>query len=94
MGEQLRVCRKCLPRQESWEEYFEKLSDYVKRMDDDLKVSQDIYESRLKFCSECDKFMNGMCRLCGCFVELRAAQKVQKCPDIPAKWERYKEDTK
>ena len=91
MNENLRMCRKCLPRQESWEEYFQKLSDYVNRMDEDLKVEQETYESRLALCAECGNLLNGMCRLCGCFVELRAAQKVKKCPDIPAKWERYKE---
>lgn len=88
-GEKLRVCRKCLPRTETREEYFEKLSDYVKRMDEDLKVDQETYEYRLELCSKCDNLLDGMCRICGCFVELRAAQKVKKCPGIPSRWDRY-----
>ena len=55
MSEKLRVCRKCLPRTETREEYFEKLSDYVKRMDEDLKVDQETYEKRLALCTENQK---------------------------------------
>lgn len=89
MGERLRICRKCLLGQETREEYFEKLSNYIERMDEELKVPQDVYEVRLSLCASCEKLIEGMCRYCGCFVELRAAQKIQKCPDIPAKWERF-----
>lgn len=91
MGERLRMCRKCLLEQESKEEYFEKLSRYIERMDEELKVTQKVYEDRLALCASCPKLLDGMCRLCGCFVELRAAQKNQKCPDIPSKWERIYE---
>ena len=79
MNGKLRVCRKCLPGQKNEEAFYE-----------DLKVDQQTYEKRLNICSTCDRLMNGMCRLCGCFVELRAVQKVRKCPDLPAKWEAQK----
>ena len=79
MNGKLRVCRKCLPEQNNEEAFYE-----------DLKVDQRAYEKRLNICSTCDRLMNGMCRLCGCFVELRAVQKVRKCPDLPAKWEAQK----
>lgn len=92
MGEGLRVCRKCLPGQEGKEAFYENLSSYIQRMDEELKVNQQNYESRLAICSTCEKLMNGMCRLCGCFVELRAVQKVRKCPDIPAKWKEQTEE--
>ena len=83
MNGKLRVCRKCLPEQNNEEAFYEDLSRYIQRMDEDLKVDQRAYEKRLNIC-------NGMCRLCGCFVELRAVQKVRKCPDLPAKWEAQK----
>lgn len=92
MGEGLRVCRKCLPGQGDKEAFYENLSSYIQRMDEELKVSQQTYESRLALCRRCEKLMNGMCRLCGCFVELRAVQKVRKCPDIPAKWKEQTEE--
>lgn len=88
MSRELRVCKKCLPGQELDEIYFQNLTRYIERMDEFVKVDQETYERRLAFCGSCEKQMKGMCRLCGCFVELRAAQKMQKCPDIPAKWER------
>ena len=82
MNGKLRVCRKCLPGQKNEEAFYEDLSRYIQRMDEELKVDQQTYEKRLG--------MSGMCRLCGCFVELRAVQKVRKCPDLPAKWEAQK----
>ena len=71
MNGKLRVCRKCLPGQKNEEAFYEDLSRYIQRMDE-------------------ERLMSGMCRLCGCFVELRAVQKVRKCPDLPAKWEAQK----
>ncbi len=90
MNGKLRECRKCLPGQKNEEAFYEDLSRYIQRMDEELKVDQQTYEERLNICSTCDRLMNGMCRLCGCFVELRAVQKVRKCPDLPAKWEAQK----
>ncbi|MDY3745248.1 MAG: DUF6171 family protein [Lachnospiraceae bacterium] len=37
-------------------------------------------------CRQCDRLLNGMCRICGCFVEMRAAIKVKSCPDVVPKW--------
>ena len=74
MNGKLRVCRKCLPGQKNEEAFYEDLSRYIQRMDEELKVDQQTYEKRLGIC----------------FVELRAVQKVRKCPDLPAKWEAQK----
>ena len=78
MNGKLRVCRKCLPGQKNEEAFYEDLSRYIQRMDEELKVDQQTYEKRLGICSSCERLMSGMCRLCGCFVELRAVQKVRK----------------
>lgn len=86
MTEGLRVCRKCLLRGETEAEYFRKLENYIARLDEDVRVEQEIYESRLEKCGQCTNLTNGMCRLCGCYVELRAALKVRKCPDMDRKW--------
>ena len=77
MNGKLRVCRKCLPGQKNEEAFYEDLSRYIQRMDEELKVDQQTYEKRLGICSSCERLMSGMCRLCGCFVELRAVQKVR-----------------
>lgn len=82
----LRVCRKCLLRGESGKEYFENLRNYIASLDDDVRVEQEIYEERLHKCAQCAQLLNGMCRLCGCYVELRAAIRVRKCPAMDRQW--------
>ncbi|MFR5913942.1 MAG: hypothetical protein ACLUGJ_01625 [Blautia wexlerae] len=38
MNGKLRVCRKCLPGQKNEESFYEDLSRYIQRMDEELKV--------------------------------------------------------
>ena len=40
MNGKLRVCRKCLPGQKNEEAFYEDLSRYIQRMDEELKVDQ------------------------------------------------------
>ncbi len=84
--EPLRVCRKCLLEQTSEEVYFQKLEEYIANLEEDVRAPQALYEERLTLCGTCPKLLGGMCRLCGCFVELRAALKVQRCPDVHPRW--------
>ena len=44
------------------------------------RVPEDVYESRLSRCKECEKLSAGTCSACGCYVELRALSTVSKCP--------------
>ena len=46
MNGKLRVCRKCLPGQKNEEAFYEDLSRYIQRMDEELKVDQQTYEKR------------------------------------------------
>lgn len=62
------------------------MENYIKSLEEEDRVSQEIYEKRLEICGTCENLMEGMCRLCGCFVELRASLRVRKCPSLPAKW--------
>ena len=82
----LRVCRKCLLYTESREEFFQKLEAYIDNLAEDDRTDQETYESRLKACAQCPNLTDGMCVLCGCYVELRAALKVRRCPDIARRW--------
>ena len=81
-----RVCRKCLLRDMPEQAYFENLQAYIRRMDEDLKVSDEVYESRLALCRSCTNLLNGMCRICGCYVELRAVMKKNLCPMVHPLW--------
>lgn len=75
-----RICRKCLTRDMDRSAYFENLHSYIANLDEDLKVDQVLYEKRLSLCKQCELLWDGMCRGCGCFVELRAVMKKNNCP--------------
>lgn len=80
-----RFCKKCLTRDlVGQEEYFQNLHEYIANMDADIKVTEEVYESRLQVCLGCDFLLQGMCRTCGCYVELRAVVAKNSCPN--KKW--------
>ena len=58
-------------------EMIEKYRDAIKLAD---RVTEEEYERRLAICRTCDKLLAGTCGACGCYVELRAAAKVSRCP--------------
>lgn len=79
--ENLRLCRKCLTRDMiGQEDYFRSLRDYIENLDVDIRTPEALYEERLGICKECDMLFQGMCRKCGCYVELRAAVIKNVCP--------------
>ena len=83
----LRLCKRCLTREMAGqEEYFRTLRTYIENLDIDIKAEEKLYEERLSICRECDMLFQGMCRKCGCYVELRAAVKANGCPG--KKWEK------
>lgn len=75
-----RICRKCLTRDMDQSAYFENLHSYIANLDEDIKAPGPLYEKRLSLCKQCDLLWDGMCRGCGCFVELRAVIKKNNCP--------------
>lgn len=75
-----RHCRKCLTRDMDQKAYFENLHTYIRNLDEELKVEEPLYEERLSLCQDCDLLADGMCRACGCYVELRAVMKKNRCP--------------
>lgn len=80
MEQQKRICRKCLTRDMDQAEYFANLHTYIENLDADIKVDSQLYNERLEICKGCDLLADGMCRACGCFVELRAALWKNSCP--------------
>ena len=74
------------------EEFFGNLRKYIERIDEDLKVPASVYEERLQECKECEKLANGMCRICGCYVELRAVMKKNICPMVHPRWTRVPDE--
>lgn len=85
-AEKLRNCKRCLLREMADQaEYFRSLKDYIENLDPDIRAEKHLYEERLEICRECDMLLQGMCRKCGCYVELRAAVRKNVCPR--GKWD-------
>lgn len=77
----LRFCRKCLIRElAGQEETFRTIREYIENLDPDIKAGRELYEERLEICKGCELLLQGMCRSCGCYVELRAAMEKNSCP--------------
>lgn len=81
-----RICKKCLTRDMKEVEYFKNLYIYIQNLNPDIKSSEREYKDRLEFCRDCNFLQNGMCKVCGCFVELRAAVAANHCPGTKKLW--------
>lgn len=86
MEQKENFCRRCLVREMADKDYIHSIQQYVDNIDEDIKTPQKEYETRLNQCKQCDNLLNGMCRICGCFVEMRAAVTRNYCPDVDKKW--------
>ena len=76
-----RICKKCLMRDmQDKAEYFQNLQSYIDNLAPDTKASEELYEERLGICKEWELLLEGMCRSCGCYVELRAVIEKNACP--------------
>lgn len=79
--ENRRFCKRCLTRDMAdGEELFRSMWEYINNLDIDIKTPAAVYEDRLAVCRKCDLLFEGMCRSCGCYVEMRAAVAGNGCP--------------
>lgn len=85
-GDPRRVCKKCLLRDTQEGEYFKNMYEYIALLDPEIKADAELYEERLAACKACGHLLNGMCRVCGCFVEMRAAVRKNYCPAAERFW--------
>lgn len=76
-----RLCKKCLIRESAdQQDIYRTIREYIDNLDSNIKVVDTIYEKRLAICRECDMLLTGMCRSCGCYVEMRAVIAKNNCP--------------
>lgn len=87
MAEPRKQCR-CLLAEAGEADMARVIAEYVASLDESVRTPEDAYSARLAICEGCDQLLNGTCRLCGCYVETRAAKKGQNCPMVPARWGR------
>lgn len=78
------VCKRCLLKDMNFEEYHTTILDYIESLED--RAQQELYDKRLSICRSCDNLINGMCKLCGCFVEVRAAKAKNECAKSSDIW--------
>lgn len=83
----VRYCRKCLLKDMDKNEYYKNVYDFIESLDEDVKAPKQEFERRIGICRECESLFEGMCRVCGCFVEMRAAVKNNYCPSVRDKWQ-------
>ena len=86
----MKPCR-CLLFEAGQADMARTVAEYVAGLDEAVRTPEEIYRARLSLCQGCDQLMNGTCRLCGCYVETRAAKRGQQCPMVPPRWTRTSE---
>lgn len=82
----MQECKRCLLYEMADRDQYESVKAYLASMPEEEKVADDIYRQRLEFCRQCDYLLSGMCRKCGCYVEVRAAGIRSHCPDTRGSW--------
>jgi len=81
-----RPCRNCLFNSIEREQIEKNIREYIESLSPDEKAGERLYNERLKICFECPNCIDGLCRICGCFVRSRAAKDRSYCPDITKRW--------
>ncbi len=76
----IKPCRKCLLAETDMKDVLESVQKLIARLPDEEKVSEETYAARLEICKGCGELKDGLCAVCGCFVELRAAKRRMDCP--------------
>lgn len=82
----MKVCKRCLLNELDDTDYFKSIYEYIDNIPEINKCGNKEYLKRLDICKGCNNLLNGMCKHCGCFVEVRAAKRNQHCPDRNKYW--------
>ena len=81
MDTETRICYQCLIREIAEDDYYsENIEKYILALKASDRASDELYEERLSTCKQCDKLLSGTCQACGCYVEIRAAMNIARCP--------------
>ncbi len=78
-------CKKCLLLEAGEKVTYSEIMAVVDTYDKNDLVDEITLSARLNFCKKCDFLIAGMCRKCGCYVEIRARLKNQSCPNYDNK---------
>jgi hypothetical protein len=82
------ICKRCLLNDRvDAKALAERLNEWIACMPPDSQTPSDIYTARLHICTACGHQADGLCGLCGCYVEWRAAHITGRCPDTQDRWD-------
>ncbi len=80
-------CRRCLLEDlPSGAELAANIRELIGQLPPERRAPEETVRIRLAACRGCDHLYDGLCALCGCYVELRAARNPSRCPDLPDRW--------
>ncbi|MCL2362355.1 MAG: DUF6171 family protein [Defluviitaleaceae bacterium] len=82
----MKPCPKCLLGELDEADFARQIYAHIAALPEDERAGDVLHQERLQLCKYCDNLVNGICKLCGCFVELRAAKKGQYCPHPVSRW--------
>lgn len=74
------LCKRCLLYEAGERAAYTQVQAYLETVPPEELASPTVRNSRLDQCRHCDQLIAGMCRKCGCYVEVRAALKDSTCP--------------
>ena len=75
----MKLCKKCLLGESGDDDFYKHVRIVIEDIPEEEKTTQDEYTRRLEICKNCESLISGMCVLCGCYVEVRAAKRNQSC---------------
>ena len=84
--ENRKICYKCLIEDMDDKRLAESVRNMIDSISYEDRTPAEEYNRRLDICKRCESLISGTCIKCGCYVELRAAGKNRRCPDVKNKW--------
>ena len=75
-----KICKRCLLSETDEAGIYRTIRRRIEQMSPEQRTGAAEYQRRLGSCQACDALTNGLCGMCGCFIELRAAQQSRHCP--------------
>jgi hypothetical protein len=66
--------------------FYAIIEERIRLLPDGERADAAEYARRLTLCRTCGELNRGTCAQCGCYVEIRAAKRVMRCPLVNPKW--------
>ena len=87
MTAEKKPCTRCLLDAAGNADMSELIKERIAALPSEERAEVFEYRRRLEVCLKCEALSKGVCVKCGCFVELRAARRSNRCPAAADKWQ-------